>query len=77
MDIKAKKKMMMTTALLFVICLMTIVCSSYDQEMIVNGQAYLRVDEEIRVVDLKMLSVKMEDLKLIIVSLLRHLIICM
>ncbi len=44
--------------LLLLICFITIVSSAYDQKMLITGKAYARVDEIIRVVDLKMLSVQ-------------------
>lgn len=38
------------------ICSISIVCASYNQTMLINGDAYLRVDADIRVTDIKLLE---------------------
>lgn len=42
------------------VCSISIVCASYNQGMIINGDAILRVDADIRVTDLKMINVSNE-----------------
>ena len=42
------------------ICSISIVCASYNQTMMINGDAILRVDEFIRITDLKMLNMENE-----------------
>ncbi len=37
--------------------MISIVSASFSQSMIINGEGYIRVDAEIRIIDLKMLSV--------------------
>lgn len=42
------------------VCSISVVCSSYNQTMLINGEAYLRIDEEIRVTDIKLYDTKNE-----------------
>lgn len=44
----------------FLVCSISIVCASYSQGMIINGDAILRVDDDIRVTDLKMINASNE-----------------
>lgn len=51
------KKASFISLLLLVICSITIVCSSFDEEMLLIGEGMLRVDADIRIVGLKMNNV--------------------
>lgn len=42
------------------VCSISIVCASYNQTMLINGNAILRVDDLIRITDLKMSSTNSE-----------------
>ncbi len=50
------KKIYIYPILVLAVCSITIVCASFSENMTIMGEAYLRVDEEIRITDLKMLS---------------------
>lgn len=56
MNILQLKKVHIFSLLLLVICSMTVVCSSFDEEMMITGDAVIRIDEDVRIIDLQMNS---------------------
>lgn len=57
MNILQLKKIHIFLLLLLVICSITVVCSSFDAEMLITGDGTIRVDEDVRIIDLEMNSV--------------------
>ncbi len=57
MNILQLKKVHIFSLLLLVICSITVVCSSFDEKMMITGDGVIRVDEDVRIINLEMNSV--------------------
>ncbi len=58
MNILHLNKTHFSILILLIVCSLTVVCSSLDETMQISGEGFIRVDREIRLVDLKMNSVQ-------------------
>ena len=53
---KIPSKFYVLPLLLIAICTITMVCASFSEEMMITGDAYVRVDKDIRITDIKMVN---------------------
>ena len=59
---KIPSKFYVLPLLLIAICTITMVCASFSEEMMITGDAYVRVDKDIRITDIKMVLIVFLDI---------------